>query len=78
MTTAPRPPPPIKPAITTIESAKRIVWLTPSRIMRRASGSCTLPSSCIRVAPIDVAASTVLTGTPRIPSAVIRIAGGIA
>ncbi len=78
MTTAPRPPPPIKPAITTIESAKRIVWLTPSKIIRRASGSCTLRSNCLRVAPIDVAASTVFTGTPRIPSAVIRIAGGIA
>ena len=29
-------------------------------------------------APIDVAASTVFSGTPRIPSAVIRTAGGIA
>ncbi len=64
--------------MTTIESANRIVWLTPSRIMRRASGSCTLRSSCVRVAPIEVAASTVLTGTTAIPSAVMRIAGGMA
>jgi hypothetical protein len=41
VTTAPSPPPPMRPAITTIESANRIVWLTPSRIIRRASGSCT-------------------------------------
>ena len=42
LTTAPSPPPPISPAMTTIDSAKRIVWLTPSRIILRASGSCTL------------------------------------
>ena len=78
LTTAPSPPPPISPAITTIESAKRIVWLTPSRIIRRASGSCTFVRIWRVVVPIDVAASTVLTATPRIPSAVIRTAGGIA
>ena len=78
MTTAPRPPPPIRPAITTIESANRIVWLTPSSSIRRASGSCTLPSIWRRVAPIDADASTVFVATPRIPSAVIRTAGGIA
>ena len=78
VTVSPSPLPPIRPAITTIESANRIVWLTERSSIRRASGSCTLPSSCALVEPIDVAASTVLTGTPRIPSAVIRIAGGIA
>ena len=46
MTTSPRPLPPIRPAITTIESAKRIVWLTPRRSIRRARGSCTLQSTC--------------------------------
>ena len=78
LTTAPRPPPPISPAITTIESAKRIVWLTPSRIIRRASGNWTFVRIWRVVDPIDVAASTVLVATPRIPSAVIRTAGGIA
>ena len=64
--------------MTTIESANRIVWLTPRRIIRRASGSWTFAISCARVAPSEVAASTVFTGTFRMPSAVIRIAGGIA
>ncbi len=66
------------PAITTIERAKRIVWFTPSSTIRRASGSCTLRSVWRRVAPSESAASTALTGTPRIPSAVMRIVGGIA
>ena len=44
MTTSPSPWPPISPAITTIESAKRIVWFTERRRSRRASGSCTLKS----------------------------------
>ena len=78
VTTAPRPPPPIRPAITTIESANRIVWLTPRSSMRRASGSCTFASICRRVEPIEAAASTVFVATPRIPSAVIRTAGGTA
>ena len=52
--------------------------MTPSSSIRRASGSCTFESIWRRVDPIDAAASTVLGGTPRMPSAVIRIAGGIA
>ena len=78
VTASPRPAPPISPAITTIESAKRMVWLTESNIIRRASGICTFDSTCHRVAPSAVAASTVLGMTPRIPRAVIRIAGGTA
>ena len=78
VTASPSPPPPIRPAMTTIESANRIVWLTESRSIRRASGSCTLPRSWPPVEPIALAASTVLVGTPRIPSAVIRTAGGTA
>ena len=46
--------------------------------MRRARGSCTFSSTWARVEPIASAASTVFAATPRIPSAVIRIAGGIA
>ena len=78
LTTAPRPPPPMSPAITTIESAKRIVWLSPRRSIRLESGSCTFWSSCRSVDPRDAAASTVFTGTRRMPSAVIRMQGGIA
>ena len=64
--------------MTTIESAKRIVWLTERSSIRRASGSRTLASVCDGVDPIATAASTVFAGTPRMPSAVMRIAGGIA
>ncbi len=78
LTTAPRPPPPISPPMTTMESANRIVWLTPSRIIRRASGSCTFVRIWRVVVPIDVAASTVLTGTPRMPERGDPHGGGIA
>ena len=46
--------------------------------MRRAIGSWTLLSSCIRVEPSDSAASTVVADTSRMPGAVSRIAGGTA
>ena len=78
MIVSPSPAPPIRDAMTTMLSAIMIVWLTASMIVRRASGSCTLPSTCIRVAPSESAASTELAGTPRMPSAVMRTAGGIA
>ena len=61
-----------------IESAIMIVWLTASPIVRRAIGSWTLRRTWPSVAPSEVAASTVWAGTPRMPRAVIRIAGGIA
>ena len=64
--------------ITTIERAIMIVWLMPMPIVRRASGSWTLRSTCQRVEPRETAASRVSVGTPRIPSAVILMAGGIA
>ena len=78
VTTSPSPLPPIRPAITTIESANRIVWLTERSSIRRASGRRTFASVCDGVEPIASAASTVFVGTPRIPRAVMRIAGGIA
>ncbi len=78
MIVSPRPAPPISDAITTMLSAIMIVWLTASMSVRRASGSWTLPSTCICVAPIESAASTEFLGTPRMPSAVMRTAGGIA
>ena len=64
--------------MTTIERAIMIVWLTPMPIVRRASGIWTLVRTCQRVEPSDTAASTVVAPTPRMPSAVIRIAGGMA
>ncbi len=78
MTTSPSPLPPIRPAITTSESANMIVWLTDSSSCRRANGSCTLKSVCAEVEPNARAASTESLVTPRIPSAVMRTAGGIA
>ena len=68
----------MRPAITTIDSANMIVWFSPRRSMRRDIGSCTLRSICRVVAPIDAAASTLFTGTRRMPRAVIRMQGGIA
>ena len=55
-----------------------IVWLTDSSSWRRASGSCTLKSVCAEVEPNACAASTESLVTPRMPSAVMRTAGGIA
>ena len=74
----PSPGASMRTVITTIERAIMIVWLTPRMIVRRAIGSWTLASSCQLVEPSDVAASTVVGETPRMPRAVIRIAGGIA
>ena len=71
------PPAPISAAITTIPNAIMMVWLTPRMMTRLAIGSCTLRRSCQRVEPSDSAASTVVGDTSRMPSAVIRIAGGI-
>ena len=55
-----------------------IVWLTPRMIARRAIGSWTLREDCRLVDPSELAASTVDGATPRIPSAVILMAGGMA
>ena len=77
-TSTPSPGAPMSAVITTIERAIMIVWLTPMPMVRRASGSWTLDSVCQRVEPEDSAASIVAPGTPRMPSAVMRMAGGIA
>ena len=55
-----------------------MVWFTERSSIRRASGSRTLESTCRDVEPMAWAASTVFSGTPRMPRAVMRIAGGIA
>src|SRR3954467_3657424 len=64
--------------MTTIDMTSRIIWFTPSMIDGHACGSCTLLSTCHRPAPIDSAASIVVGGTSRIPSAVRRMPIGIA
>ncbi len=77
-TSLPRPPAPIIEAITTMDSASIIVWLTPAMIEGSAIGSCTRTSSCRGVQPNATPASTISGSTLRIPSAVRRTAGGIA
>jgi hypothetical protein len=74
----PSPGASISAVITTIDSAIMIAWLTASTMVGRASGRRTLPSSCQRVEPSAVAASTVDLFTSLMPSAVIRMAGGMA
>ena len=74
---SPRPGASISAVITTIEIAIMIVWLTASRMVERAIGSRTLIRVCHQVAPIDRDASIAVGETWRMPSAAIRIAGGI-
>ena len=74
----PRPPAPTNAAITTMPSAIMIVWFTPSMMDGFASGTCSIRSRCRSVEPNDVATSSEASGTFRMPSAVSRIAGGIA
>ena len=47
-------------------------------LVRFAIGSCTRVRICQRVEPIAVAASTLLSGTSRMPCAAIRMIGGSA
>ena len=53
--------------MTTIERASIIVWLMASTICGRAIGTWTLRSVWKRVEPIEMAASTVVALTPRMP-----------
>ena len=53
-------------------------WLAPSRMDRREAGNWTLVITCIVVEPVEMAASTESAGTPRIPSATMRITTGAA
>ena len=55
-----------------------IVWLTPRAMARRASGSWTLRSVWLRVAPSDRPPRRSSRARPGSPSDVIRIAAGIA
>ncbi len=72
MTGCPRPGPLISAAIVTIDSAAIVVWLSPTMIVRRAIGSCTLRRVCQLVEPIEFAASTLVGDTVRRPWAAMR------
>ncbi len=63
----PRPGASMSAVMTTIESASIIVWLMARTICGRAIGTWTLRSVWRRVEPIEVAASTVDSLTPRMP-----------
>ncbi len=77
-TVLPSPGASMSAAIVAMDSAAMMVWLTPTTMVRLASGRRTLLRSCHGVDPSDVPASTVVAGTCLIACAVMRIAGGIA
>ena len=72
----PSPGAPMSAAITTKDSAARVVWLTPRMIVCLAMGSCTLRSSCHLVDPIDCAASIGPARRLRTACAVMRMQMG--
>lgn len=74
-TARPNPPAPIIAAITTMERASIMVWLTPAMMVGSASGNCTLNSFWVAELPKASEASTSSLGTLRMPSAVSRITG---
>ncbi len=74
----PRPGPSTSAAIVAIDSAAIVHWLSPTTIVRRAIGSCTLRSFWPLLLPRESAASSVPSETVRMPWAVMRISGEIA
>ena len=68
----------MRPVITIIDRASMIVWLIAEPDRPSGQGQLDLVRIWPPVEPSERAASTVVAGTPRIPSDVIRIAGGIA
>ena len=61
-----------------MDSAAIMLWLIPTTIVRLAIGSWTRRSIWLEVRPIERAASTVVSGTERMPCSVIRTSGGSA
>ena len=53
-----------------------MVWLSPTTMVLRAIGSCTLVNRCHRVWPAESVASIVVAETVRIPWPAIRMSGG--
>ncbi len=72
----PRPSAPAMPAMTAIDRASMMTWLTPAMIVGIASGSWMPRRICPGVAPKACPASTVSESTPRMPSSVSRTPGG--
>jgi len=68
----------MKAEMVAIDRASMIVWFSPAMIDGMAIGSSTLRKSCRSDAPNANAASFVLSGTCRMPSAVSFTIGGIA
>ncbi len=75
-TPRPNPGAPIIDAITTIDNASIVVWLTPAKIVLLASGNSNLISFCQPVPPKESEASTNSREIWRIPKFVIRTVGG--
>ena len=65
------------PAMTTMDSASMMTWLIPAMIVGSASGSCTRKSVRRGWVPNASAASTSSPSTCRMPSSVMRTAGGM-
>ena len=63
----PSPGPSTYDAMIAIESAAIVVWLTPTMIVLRAIGICTLVSRCHFVWPAESVASIVVGDTALIP-----------
>ena len=58
----PRPGPSTYDAMIAIDSAAIVVWLSPTMMVLRAIGSCTLVSRCHQVWPTESVASIVVVG----------------
>ena len=70
--------PPITAAMMTMLSAAMVAWLTPTRIIGMAEGTCTHQSSWRSVLPDMRADSVTSAGTRLRPSMVLRTMGGAA
>ena len=74
----PRPATPIIEAMTTIDRAIMIVWLTPAMMLGRARGICAPSRRWRGLAPKALAASITSLSTSRMPRSVRRMTGGMA
>ncbi len=63
----PRPGPSTYDAMIAIDSAAIVVWLSPTMIVLRAIGICTLRSRCHEVWPAESVASIVVGDTALMP-----------
>lgn len=75
-TSLPRPSAPAIPAMTAMDRASMMTWLTPVMMVGMACGSWMPRRIWLGVAPNAWPASTVSASTPRMPSSVSRTPGG--